>query len=89
MTYGMLFISVNPHRAAGTQNELGLDGGHVESTAAGCWLATSFNSIGRPGERISPLSLVSRADYIGTALPNTSVPEIWTPPPQIIVLHST
>src|SRR5277367_6711444 len=82
MIYGVLFISVNLHRATGTQNELGLDDGHVESTAASCWLATSFNSIGRPGKRISPLSLVSRANCIGTAIPNTSVPEIWTPPLQ-------
>jgi hypothetical protein len=81
--YGVQFISVNLHRAAGTQHELGLDDGQVESTDAGCWLATSFKSIGRQGKRISPLSLVSRAKCVGTALPNTSVLEIWTPPLQI------
>ena len=63
--------SMNPHRVTNTQNGLKLDDGY--STAAGCWLATSFSR-----KRISPLSLVSRMNCVGTAVPNICVTEIWT-----------
>ena len=73
MIYAMLFISVNPHRDASTQTELELDDGYVESTVAGCWLATSFQGA---LVRISPLSLVSRVNCVGTAFPDICVIEI-------------
>jgi hypothetical protein len=50
MIYGMLFISVNLHRAAGTQNELRLDDGHVESTAAAGWRHHSTASADQESE---------------------------------------